>query len=135
MKYYAVLDTNILVSAMLNMDSVPGRVVAEALIGNLIPVLNEAILAEYTEVLQREKFRFDLKKIRIFLDDLVERGIFIAADATEIELPDSDDAVFYAVASEARKDADTYLVTGNLRHFPKESYIVSPREMLTLLQG
>ncbi len=41
MKYYAVLDTNVLVSAMLKTGSVPGQVAAEALNGDIIPILNE----------------------------------------------------------------------------------------------
>ncbi len=52
MKYYAVLDTNVLVSAMLKAGSVPGLVTTEALIGDIIPVLNDEIIAEYEEVLR-----------------------------------------------------------------------------------
>ena len=53
---YAVIDTNVLVSAMINPKSVPGQIITEALIGRIIPVLNDAILEEYEEVLKREKF-------------------------------------------------------------------------------
>ena len=53
MKYYAVLDTNVLVSAMLRTGSVPGRVAAEAMNGDIIPVLNDEILEEYEDVLRR----------------------------------------------------------------------------------
>jgi predicted nucleic acid-binding protein len=41
MMYYAVLDTNVLVSALLKNTSNPGQVVAEALCGRIIPVLND----------------------------------------------------------------------------------------------
>ena len=58
MKIFAVLDTNVLVSALLNWDSVPGAVVEETINGNLIPVLHEKIIAEYEEVLRRDKFPF-----------------------------------------------------------------------------
>ena len=57
MKYYAIIDTNVLVSAMLKMGSVPGQVVAEAMHGDIIPVLNDEILAEYEDVLRRPKFK------------------------------------------------------------------------------
>ena len=46
MKYYAILDTNVLVSALLKTGSVPGQVLAEALKGDIIPVLNDEIIAE-----------------------------------------------------------------------------------------
>jgi hypothetical protein len=52
-------------------------------------------------------------------------------------LPDRNDAkdvVFYAVLMEKRKDNDAYLVTGNLKHFPLRPYIVTPREMLDILE-
>lgn len=41
MKYYAVLDTNVIVSAMLKNSSVPGQVAAEAQKGDIIPVIQE----------------------------------------------------------------------------------------------
>ena len=59
MKYYAVIDTNVLVSAMLRWDSVPGCVLEHAFVGDIIPLLNEQVLKEYMEVLRRPKFQFD----------------------------------------------------------------------------
>ena len=59
MKYYAVIDTNVLVSAMLRWDSVPGCVLEHAFIGDIIPLLNGQVLKEYIEVLRRPKFHFD----------------------------------------------------------------------------
>ena len=47
MKYFAVIDTNVIISAMLNFQSVPGQIVLEALTGKIIPLLNDEILAEY----------------------------------------------------------------------------------------
>ncbi len=70
MKYYAVLDANVLVSAMLKTGSVPGQVAAEALTGDIIPLLNDDIIAEYEDVLNRPKFRFDKRAVKVFLDEL-----------------------------------------------------------------
>ena len=53
MKYYAVIDTNVLVSAMLKWNSVPGVVLQLAFDGSVVPVLNRDIMAEYREVLSR----------------------------------------------------------------------------------
>ena len=55
MRYYAVIDTNVLVSAMLKWESVPGSVLVLAFDGPITPILNEEILAEYREVLRRPK--------------------------------------------------------------------------------
>lgn len=40
---------------------------------------------------------------------------------------------FYAVVTEERKTEDAYLVTGNLKHFPRRTFIVTPREMLAIV--
>ena len=56
MKYYVVIDTNVLVSAALKSDSIPGSIVELAFGGPIVPVLNEAIEKEYREVLSRPKF-------------------------------------------------------------------------------
>lgn len=133
MKYYAVLDTNVLVSALLRADSVPGRIVAEAMNGDIIPVLNEEIIAEYEDVLNRPKFHFAKRAVDVFLDELKKRGIYLDYGLIEDEIPDHKDVVFYAVLMEARKEEDAYLVSGNLKHFPVRTYIVSPREMLDII--
>ena len=52
----------------------------------------------------------------------------------EDELPDPKDVVFYAVLMEKRKENDAYLVTGNMKHFPLRTYIVTPREMLEIIE-
>lgn len=58
MKYYAVVDTNVMVSAMLKGNSLPAQVLKEVLIGNINLLVNEEILGEYLEVLSRKKFHF-----------------------------------------------------------------------------
>lgn len=73
MKYYAVIDTNVLVSAMLKWDSVPGCVLEHAFVGDIIPLLNEQVLAEYLEVLSRPKFNFNMEKVKIVIDGLIKR--------------------------------------------------------------
>ena len=134
MKYYAVLDTNVLVSAMLRLGSIPGQVAAEAMNGDIIPVLNDEILEEYEDVLRRPKFGFEERAVKVFLDELKRRAVYVDAGPIEDLIPDPKDIVFYAVLMEKRKEDDAYLVTGNLKHFPVRTFIVTPREMLDILQ-
>lgn len=54
--------------------------------------------------------------------------------ATGVILPDMKDLPFYEVVMEKREDG-TYLVTGNLKHFPTRPFIVTAREMLNILDG
>ena len=116
MKYYAVIDTNVLVSAALKYKSVPGSIVRLAFDGLIIPVLNSDIEQEYRDVLSRSKFHLST--------DIVDEII---------DLPDPKDKVFYEVVMEKRKDDDAYLVTGNIKHFPIKPYVVTPREMLDII--
>ena len=135
MHYYAVIDTNVLVSAMLKFQSVPGQVANEALLGKIIPLLCDEIVAEYREVLARPKFKFDQKVVDVFIDGIIDRGIFVDAVPVEEIIPDPKEIVFYEVAMEGRKEYDdAYLVTGNLKHFPVKSFVVTPKEMLDIMQ-
>ena len=119
MQYYAVIDTNVLVSALLNFKSVPGKVTTAALIGNITPLVNDEILKEYQDVLHRSKFSFDPELVKDFLDDFIIRSISLDAESLNESIPDPKDIVFYGVVMEGRKAQDAYLVTENKTIFPK----------------
>lgn len=104
MRYYAVIDTNVLVSAMMKMNSIPWQMVAESLTGKVIPLLNEEILEEYRSVLNRPKFRFPKSAIEALLDGLIRRGILIDAVSVEDMILDPEDIIFYEDVMEARKN-------------------------------
>ena len=133
MKYYAVIDTNVLVSAILKYHSVPGSIVELAFDGPIIPILNDTIESEYREVLSRPKFHLPQDLIEDIMSAFHKRGLYVDAEKLDVELPDPKDLVFYEVVMEARKEDDAYLVTGNLRHFPEKLFIVTPREMLNII--
>jgi putative PIN family toxin of toxin-antitoxin system len=134
-RYFATIDTNVLVSALLNAESIPGKVVQEALAGNIIPLYNDEILREYNEVLRRIKFRFKREIIELTVDAIIKRGFAVDAGPIEDVLPDPKDVVFYAVTLEQKKQDDAYLVTGNIKHFPKVNFVVTPREMLDIIEN
>ena len=133
MKYYVVIDTNVLVSAVLKSHSVPGSIVELAFDGPIIPILNEAIEKEYREVLSRPKFHLPEDLIEGIMSTFQKRAIYVDAEHLDVELPDPKDLVFYEVVMEERKEEDAYLVTGNIRHFPTKPLIVTPREMLDII--
>ena len=130
MRYYAVIDTNVLVSAALKQDSIPGLIVELAFAGPIVPVLNKAIEDEYRKVLSRPKFHFPENDVDAIITSFRQRGLYVDADVIDIELPDPDDRIFYEVVMEERKEENAYLVTGNIRHFPAKPFIVTPRQML-----
>ena len=134
MLYYAVVDANVLVSAMLKIQSIPGQIANEALLGDLIPLLSDEILAEYREVLARPKFKFNQDNVEMLIEGIIDRGIFMDAVPIDELLPDSKDIVFYGVVMGGRTQLDeAYLVTGNIKHFPVKPYIVTPKEMLEIM--
>ena len=94
MTYYAVIDTNVIVSSMLNNDSIPGRIMQYVSSGIIIPLLNEEILKEYLEVLTRNKFDIDPSDISRLLKDITEKGLCIEREQTLEEFIDKDDIVF-----------------------------------------
>ena len=130
---YAVIDTNVLVSAMLKWSSVPGNVIEFALNGVIIPVLNDDIVKEYRNVLLREKFHLTKEIVNDVIKSLERYGEYIEPERLYLEMPDPKDAVFYEVVMEKRKEEDAYLVTGNIKHFPAEHYVVTPRKMLEII--
>ena len=133
MRYYAVIDTNVIVSAMLKWNSVPGNILELAIDGPITPVLNEKILEEYREVLLRPKFHFTDRIVSRVIEAIKRRAIFADEERIDIELPDPKDRVFYEVVMEQRKSSDAYLVTGNIKHFPVEPYVVTPKEMMDII--
>ena len=133
MKYYAVIDTNVLVSAMLRWESIPGSILELVFSDVITPVLNEKILSEYREVLNRPKFHFTEDIVEDIISDIEERALYVCEEHLNIELPDEKDRVFYEVTMEKRKTDETYLTTGNIKHFPSETFIVTPREFLGII--
>lgn len=82
MKYYAVIDTNVLVSAMLKRDSVPGNIMELVFTGCIVPVVNEEIVTEYREVLKRPKFHFTDGVICDVVENIERRAVYIDINAT-----------------------------------------------------
>ena len=133
-KIYAVIDTNVIVSALLgkNRKSSPSIVYEAVLDGTITPVYNEEILNEYRDVLsRRNKFPFEKEDVENLANLITQSGLKIErTKAFEEIFPDPKDIVFYEVT--LSKD-DAYLVTGNIKHFPKKPFVVTPAEMVAIL--
>jgi predicted nucleic acid-binding protein len=134
---YVILDTNVVVSAMLSRlrsDAATAKTLEYVFLGKVVPVYNDEIIDEYIEVLSRPKFRFDKELINIVISHIRRVGISSDRLQSDEEFPDKDDVVFYEVTlSQLKKDEHTYLVTGNLKHFPMKSFVVTPREFVEIV--
>lgn len=129
---YAVIDTNVLVSALWTKDdNAPTYRLARLLMdGGVKTLYNNDILAEYTEVLNRDKFGFNQSDVKDIIIAIQHHGIDSTRVPFDEPMPDEDDRVFYEVT--LSKD-NAYLVTGNQKHFPKTPIVVTPAEMLEIL--
>ena len=132
---YAVIDTNVFISALLSKksDVATVKVFMAILDGRIVPLYHEDILTEYDEVLHREKFHFQEKSIQTVLTAVKQFGVEVFPQTTGEILVDMDDLVFYEVAMEKRDD-DSYLVTGNQKHYPIRDFIVTPAEMMRIIE-
>lgn len=129
---YAVIDTNVLVSALITRNSGAATVlvVSSVVEGDITPVYNNEIIAEYDEVLRRPKFKLSDENVRALIDAIIARGVEASRIPYSDVMPDEKDRPFYEV-SLGREDS--FLVTGNLKHFPQTPLVITPAEMMEIL--
>lgn len=134
MKYLVVLDTNVIVSALLSKhpDASTVQVFNAMLTDRITPVYNDEILTEYNDVLRRKKFHFPEAMIQATIKYFLKHGIYTDRLSTGEDLPDPKDLVFYEVCM-AKQDEHSMLVTGNIKHFPSKPFIVTPNELLEII--
>ncbi|MCL2830380.1 MAG: putative toxin-antitoxin system toxin component, PIN family [Betaproteobacteria bacterium] len=123
-----VLDTNILVSALLSPLGKPAKIYKMFLAGTLDLVISVEIFAEYQEVLRRPRLKIPAADLETVLAAIGQYGEMIAPLPGSDAMIDEDDRIFY----DAAKSAGAYLVTGNTKHYPGEAFIFTPAEFLAL---
>jgi len=136
MTFYAVIDTNVILSSILTANPLSPTIGIIEAIGEdrLVPLYSDYLLDEYKEVLDRSKFRIPdiVRDNMMYL--FTQHGIRIQPSDVEQALPDPNDAPIFMIAMETR-NLDSYLVTGNINHFPAVDYVVTPRKMIEILYG
>jgi uncharacterized protein len=124
-----VLDTNVLISALLSPEGSPAILLGLIINGKVKLLYDNRILSEYIEVLNRKKFNFKQEWIEPLIEFIRNEAEFIIASPIFKSFKDDDDKKFYEVAKSA--DAN-YIITGNVNHFPKEELIKTPKEFLDI---
>ena len=129
---YAVIDTNVLVSALFthNAESATVKVVEAMLCGVIVPLLDNEIIEEYIDVLNRPKFNFSKKLIRQFIETIRQKGVMTRRVQSHEHFTDLKDVIFYEIALSKE---NAYLVTGNTKHFPETPMVVTPAEMVRII--
>ena len=95
---------------------------------------SKEILKEYIDVLSREKFKFEKELIDYVIQAIVVKGNVINPDRIEIDLIDIKDKPFYELLMD-EKINDGKLITGNLKHFPSQINIVTPRQFIDMYES
>lgn len=135
-RIFAVVDTNVLVSALISksIDSNPMKVFRAIVTEQIVPLYyNDEILQEYQSVLSREKFHLDKTLIETVLKAIVTDGLCLdRTPAVDVEFPDPKDVVFYEIVLSKE---DSYLITGNIKHFPIRPFVVTPAEIVRILES
>lgn len=134
MRYLVVIDTNVIISALLSKhpDASTVQVFQALLTDRITPVYNDEILTEYSDVLHRIKFHFPETTIQAIIKYFLKYGIYTDRISTGEDLPDPKDLVFYEVCM-SKQDENSMLVTGNMKHFPSKPFIVTPNELLEII--
>ena len=129
----AVIDTNVMVSALLaakDSNSNPLAIMEAIRDGKVIPLYSEDILAEYEEVLLRPKFNLNEDTVYALLRSIQDVGIY-SCGQSEYRAAHEDDHFFLDALQPHLPEA--FLITGNLKHYPQASFIISPKQAVEML--
>ena len=126
---YAVIDTNVLVSALItkNPEAATAKLVRLLLELDFVPLYDADIIAEYEDVLHRSKFPILKETADALISFIIENGTESSRVDFEESMPDEDDRVFYEVSL---SQEDSFLVTGNLKHYPSSPRVITPAQFL-----
>lgn len=129
---YVVIDTNVLVSALItkNPEAATAKVVRLLLEQEFVPLYDADIIAEYEDVLHRPKFPILKETADALISFIIENGIESSRVDFEESMPDEDDRVFYEVSL---SQDDSFLVTGNLKHYPTSPRVITPADFVNLI--
>ncbi|MBQ9261211.1 MAG: putative toxin-antitoxin system toxin component, PIN family [Prevotella sp.] len=129
---YAVIDTNVLVSALItkNPEAATAKVVRLLLGQQFIPLYDTDIITEYEDVLHRSKFQIQKEVADALIYYIVEHGVEVSRVIFDEPMPDEDDRVFYEVTLSKE---DSFLVTGNLKHYPMSPRVITPADFINFI--
>ena len=123
-----VLDTNILVSALWTPSGNASTIIDLILSDKIIPCFDQCILNEYRIVLSRPRLTFPAGQVNELMAEIIDRGLLISTLPSTTVMPDESDRKFFDTA----KFCDAYLITGNIRHYPKDPLVISPARFLEI---
>lgn len=134
-KLNIIYDTNVIISSLLsgNEDSATVKALDYFYDNKVNLVYSSEIMDEYIDVLNREKFGFDKNKISELLSIIKEKGVNINPEKIEEYNLDIKDKPFYELVID-KTVSNKKLVTGNIKHFPNIKEVITPNELVALME-
>jgi len=121
-----VIDTNVIISSVLSPNGKPSEIVKRCFSNSLQLICTNEILDEYRRVLSYNKLNITADTQASIIRAIEEVAVFIEPTVSEIPLPHESDRIFYDTA----KSGNAILITGNLKHFPDEPFIMTPSDLM-----
>ena len=121
-----VIDTNVLISSTLTPEGNPAQIMYLVSNKQILLFYSLAILEEYKRVLAYEKLKISLQTQEKIIIAIEKLGVIIEPATSDIILPDEADRIFY----DAARASGAILITGNMKHYPAESFIMAPADYL-----
>jgi len=126
-----VIDTNIVISAAISPYGNPAKILDMVLDREIQMYYCDGIMNEYINVLSRPRLKIPANIQLNIIKGLTRVGICINQSVSTFPLPDESDRIFCDTA----KDSGAVLITGNTKHFPTESFIMTPSDFVAMLQN
>ena len=99
--------------------------------GEFTPLYESSIIEEYQEVLHRAKFKLMPGVADALIAFIKEHGIETSRTDFLESMPDEDDRVFFEVSLSVE---DSFLITGNFKHYPQTPKVISPADFLRVMK-
>ena len=127
-----VLDTNVLVSGLLNPNGSPGKILDLIIGGQIQVAYDDRILGEYEDVLSHPELHIRPSQAFAVIGHIELSGKYMTAESLPTAgYPDPDDIMFAEVLIASNANA---LVIGNLRHYnplvQRKMPVLSPVQFL-----
>ncbi len=123
-----VIDTNVVISATLSPNGNPSKIMNMVFDGEIQIYYCQAILDEYTDVLARTRLHIAFDTQHNIMNGIRRFGVLTKPITSNMALPDESDRMFFDVATHC----EAILITGNLKHYPLKSFIMTPTDYLTV---
>ena len=126
-----VIDTNLIISSIISPNGKPAMIMKLFFTAEIWTFYCPLILDEYKRVLSYDKFSFAEHTKSGILNAIEKLGIRIEPPKSDIPFTHEPDRIFYDTA----KASGSILITGNLKHYPTEPFIMTPSAFLNIVIG